>query len=337
MTLDAWLKTGPAQTPVDISTPELRLIKLPQREHIGKSFPISPLHIDDFPKLSQLSVNVDIDNVEIPKHPYEPSPEDIKAVRYLTSQLEEEDLEELMRESTPSEDEEEKREQIEKYARDRKVVILDEPTEIHESDPDYLKLKPAIDPNSLNYTGLKGAAKDRIMNITESHAFKTATTRRDQIELLCSEVRDTTKGKRMSFTSIASLMNIPNSSSVSRQWKKITDGARHNGPPSLMSLDAEKYMYQIIEERFKSKDSITLTEIVDLLQYQFSINISDDTLRHYIYRNPNLKTAIGIPTDEKRVHTSDSEILSWYQELDSIIQKIPAAFIYNMDETGCND
>jgi hypothetical protein len=50
-----------------------------------------------------------------------------------------------------------------------------------------------------------------------------------------------------------------------------------------------------------------------------------------------VKIIVGEPKEEKRVFTSDEEIRQWYIALAKEIKAIPSSFIFNVDETGCND
>jgi hypothetical protein len=48
-------------------------------------------------------------------------------------------------------------------------------------------------------------------------------------------------------------------------------------------------------------------------------------------------TVPGVPMEAERIQASNEDIIKWYEELADLIKGIPAAFIYNMDETGCSE
>jgi hypothetical protein len=68
----------------------------------------------------------------------------------------------------------------------------------------------------------------------------------------------------------------------------------------------------------------------------FFIYVKQDTLRHFLRRTKGLKIILGIPKEEERVMSSDDDIASYYSVLCDRIQAVPAAFIFNVDETGCS-
>jgi hypothetical protein len=150
--------------------------------------------------------------------------------------------------------------------------------------------------------------------------FQRASTLREQASLLCTEFRDESKGERLSFQKIADFLTIKSGNSIQHQWTQIQNGAKKPGRPSSFS-----------------KDPLTLHELQGDLQFIFNINISDDTLRHYLYSLPKVHMVIGKPKDSKRVLVADSDLKQWYLELQTDIKTIPAAFLFNMDETGCCD
>jgi hypothetical protein len=81
----------------------------------------------------------------------------------------------------------------------------------------------------------------------------------------------------------------------------------------------------------------TFDSILDFIEQELNISMLPDTLRHKIYSSPDLKTIEGIPMEQERVHADPDEIAAFYQELESILKNIPAAMIYNLDESGFAD
>jgi hypothetical protein len=67
------------------------------------------------------------------------------------------------------------------------------------------------------------------------------------------------------------------------------------------------------------------------------ILIVPDTLRHIIQNMPTVRTVKGNPIDAKRAEVKDSDIIQFYKNMSPLLDEIPAAFIFNVDETGCNE
>jgi restriction endonuclease len=58
-----------------------------------------------------------------------------------------------------------------------------------------------------------------------------------------------------------------------------------------------------------------------------------DTLRHLIRRTAAFKTVLGIPTEAKRCAVTVEAIEEHFARLSQEIENVPAAFIFNVDES----
>jgi hypothetical protein len=141
---------------------------------------------------------------------------------------------------------------------------------------------------------------------------------REQVGMICEDLRDLKQGKRASYQDIAEYLGIP------------------NGRPTVFTSQVIQSIELLIMKRFEAKDPVTIVELIDHIQYMFNITVSDDTMRKFVHRFPGVQTILGLPMDICRVQTSDEEIKHWYDELAPLLTAIPAEFVYNMDEAGCS-
>ena len=74
-----------------------------------------------------------------------------------------------------------------------------------------------------------------------------------------------------------------------------------------------------------------------MLYDKFNFDITLDTLRHIVYRFPDFKTVTGVPMDKSRVMVDIHSIAEYFMGIKSIINNIPSAFIFNLDESGFCD
>jgi hypothetical protein len=50
---------------------------------------------------------------------------------------------------------------------------------------------------------------------------------------------------------------------------------------------------------------------------------------------PGVKSVTGIPMERKRVQCHHEVVAAFYDEFEAVSENIPAAFVWNMDESGC--
>jgi hypothetical protein len=199
------------------------------------------------------------------------------------------------------------------------------------------ELLPAIQAPDLQFQYFSEDKQFRLKQLIERTSFLKVKTLREQIEIAIPLLRQAKYGKPFNFRELAIFMHVQNPATIQQQWKKLTDGVKKNGRPSLLSSDMIFWMKATIISRYTAKRPISFPEIIDMVQIKYQITLSLDTLRHIIYGIPELKTVIGNPKDARLVFVSDEDLILWYKTMKILLKRIPAAFVFNMDETGCNE
>lgn len=96
-------------------------------------------------------------------------------------------------------------------------------------------------------------------------------------------------------------------------------------------------MIEEIYNAFSNGPPMTYDDISFFIKERFDKSIEQSALYKLIQRIPQLKSVEGEPMDSLRIECSYQEIDSYYNELETILQrKIPAPFVINIDESGCN-
>jgi hypothetical protein len=95
-----------------------------------------------------------------------------------------------------------------------------------------------------------------------------------------------------------------------------------------------EFMRMVSEDRFNQKMSVTYSELLRELEWQFGIVLLTDTLQQIIHRIPGCKTVVGVPEGASRVMYDQHEIDEYYSRLEGMITGVPAAIMYNVDEVG---
>jgi hypothetical protein len=57
-----------------------------------------------------------------------------------------------------------------------------------------------------------------------------------------------------------------------------------------------------------------------------------DTLRHICRDMPGVKRVVELPMGRAQMTCGQSALANFYDELEAVIDGIPAAFVYNVDE-----
>jgi hypothetical protein len=68
--------------------------------------------------------------------------------------------------------------------------------------------------------------------------------------------------------------------------------------------------------------------------YFFGIGLLPDTLRHICRISPGVKTIAGVPVEAERVTVEEGTSAAFCDELEGMIEDVPAAMILNIDESG---
>jgi hypothetical protein len=204
-------------------------------------------------------------------------------------------------------------------------------------DNKYTKPAPSVKPECIKLTNFNNSQKTKIQAVLNLEIFKNAKTIREQCHILAQYLRPDPLHPDFKLREIADILGVNHTASVTHHLNKPFDELLINGRPPLITKQVREFMTKEIETRYNLKDPITLYEILELICDVFNIQIQYETLAKYLRRDPQYRTAIGVPMEEKRIHYSHRQLIEWYKELGEIIKNIPRYFIFNMDETGVDD
>jgi hypothetical protein len=175
------------------------------------------------------------------------------------------------------------------------------------------------------------------MEVTLDEAFMNAPTRRAQIAAACAILRDPEDPLRFTYIAIGVFLDGLNPEVVQSQERKAIRPPRAPSRPRAFSPEFSAWIEGPVAERFQSNNPLTYAELLDVLQYHFSIVISADTLRHRLRNIESVKPLLGIPTEAERVAVDPAALAEWYADLGRRIAGMPRQFVFNVDEAGCSD
>jgi hypothetical protein len=165
--------------------------------------------------------------------------------------------------------------------------------------------------------------------------FHEAMTMRAQVGFACSFLRETASTPRVSFGNIASFFGI-NKGSVTNHYHHYQSLPRPPRRPRILPDEAFQYITETVQRSFAAKTPVSYRLLLDGIEANFGISLSPDTMRHICRTMPGVKSVAGIPMERERVQCDQEAVTGFYDEFEAVCQDVPAAFIWNMDESGCS-
>jgi hypothetical protein len=127
--------------------------------------------------------------------------------------------------------------------------------------------------------------------------FPGAVTRRRQIAAACRILWRPDDRNRFTYAALEARRRPLGASIIEDQHRKAQEERHVPWRPPSLAQPFREWIEAVVTERFQVRNSITDTELLDLLEYHHSIAISADTLRHRINAIDSLKTVIGTPME----------------------------------------
>jgi hypothetical protein len=198
------------------------------------------------------------------------------------------------------------------------------------------ELLPPLQVDHLHWDSIPTALQQRFNALLQDQEFVGACTRRDLIGIACQALRGDEDEARVSLSAIATFFAIAKAS-VQWQDERYRDTIRQNGCPKTLPPAAYAYITELVQAQFAEKKPVIYRLIQDAIKWRSQIELSADTLRYMCRDMPDVKRLIGLPMDNSRVHCDQRAVADFYDELEAVIDGIPAEFVYNVDEGGCSE
>jgi hypothetical protein len=207
------------------------------------------------------------------------------------------------------------------------------PNEIQKFKPLLLPLKP----EELNLDHLTAIQLRKAQEVILLPEFVEAPSLRHQAKILNDYLRSDTTDSLCTYHDLILILKLKNPASFRHQIVAAHHLSHRDGRPTLIHAEADEFLQKLFIQRYISKDSISIHETLDLLLDRFGLAISLDTFRHHLLRNKQLKIVTGVPIDSNRAEIDLKQIKTWYTELNDLLKTVPREFIFNVDESGCDE
>ena len=124
---------------------------------------------------------------------------------------------------------------------------------------------------------------------------------------------------------------------LSRPYSPLT-GCQPGKPgrPPLLNEEQLEALANFINDRFYKRYPVSYEDCRDFLCDKFDLVVHMKSLRSLVSRCENFRTVLGVPMEDSRIYSDPDEIDAYFARIDEIIRiaKIPAGFIFNIDEAG---
>jgi hypothetical protein len=166
--------------------------------------------------------------------------------------------------------------------------------------------------------------------------FFESSLLRDQIGIAVQALRYDAEQLRMYSGDIGSFFGMTKQA-IHNGWVRFQEVPHANGSPRTLPSKTYDYMPQTIQAQFDQRSPVSVRQLLDDIQLDFGISMPADTLRH-IYRTlPEVKMVTRIPMDRSRVQYDQAKVSEFYDGLDAVPERIPSAFVFSADKSGCSE
>jgi hypothetical protein len=109
------------------------------------------------------------------------------------------------------------------------------------------------------------------------------------------------------------------------------------GKPLSVEEPQWDQMRYFIYERFVTGNPATTNELLEFLSKRCNVDLAPDTLRKKLRSDPELRRIRGIPMEKGRAECDPNDIQVYFEDLAKLVDGKPAAFVFNLDESGFQD
>jgi hypothetical protein len=221
------------------------------------------------------------------------------------------------------------------------LVKPDQHRAIPDHQPDEIqKFKPLLrllKPEELVLDHLTAIQLRKAQEVILLPEFVEAPSLRHQAKILNDFLRSGTTDSLCTYHDLALILRLKHTASFRHQIIATHHLSQRDGRPTLIHAEADEFLQRLFIQRYISKDSISIHETLYLLLDRFGLAISLDIFRHYLLRNKQFKIVTGNPIDSNRAEIDLKQIKTWYTELNDLLKTVPREFIFNVNESGCDE
>ena len=173
--------------------------------------------------------------------------------------------------------------------------------------------------------------------LVEDEDFRNLKTFRSQVKEAKAFVEDEANlEKELPISELMKFFDVQHDQTIrSILNSKDGDGLYMGRKPNLSDDDYEE-IGRWIAEATANKKPLTLADIVARLLETNRVT-TKDALRKGLGRRKIFKIIEATPVNASRLHIDDEKVQQFHNLAEVLLHDVPAAFVFNMDETGINE
>ena len=173
--------------------------------------------------------------------------------------------------------------------------------------------------------------------LVEDEGFRDIKTFRGQVVYAKIFVEDEAElEKDLPNTELARFFDVPHDQSIRAILKANDVDATFMGRKSKLSDADYDDITQWIATATADKNPLTLGDIVARL-LEKNRETTKEAVRKGLKRRDAFKIIEASPVNACRLRIDDEKVLRFHQTTEALLRDVPAAFVFNMDETGINE
>ena len=178
----------------------------------------------------------------------------------------------------------------------------------------------------------------RFERLSEDPDFKAILTFRDQVLFAWDFLEDDGEtSERVTKTELAKFFNVQHSNTICAILKAGETGAVFKGRRSKLTDDEYAQIVDWVKEAAQASRPMTMGDVVGKVFRVFNKRVTKDSLRKGLKKRRMVKSIEALPMQACRLNLDHQDVLNFMAETERRLVNIPAAFLYNMDETGINE
>ena len=137
-------------------------------------------------------------------------------------------------------------------------------------------------------------------------------------------------------TELAKFFDVAHSETIRAILNTPDVDYEYLGKPSILSDDNFKDIVGWVKQAALNQKPMTMNDVVAEVFRVKHKRVSVDALRMALKRRLTVKIITAIPTEACRLNVDDAQVQQFFQATEALMNNVPAAFVFNIDETGIN-
>jgi hypothetical protein len=143
-------------------------------------------------------------------------------------------------------------------------------------------------------------------------------------------------GLTIPFSEIGTIFGVSKATVIKHSQRSLSERQRIGRAFSVDGVVWQQFK-ELVFQRFENQCAMTSNDALDFFSAQFDVHLLPNTLWKKISVDHELPVVRGVPMEKERLECDLDEIRAHFELLDRNVTGAPAAFVFNLDESGFQD